>query len=421
MIKSNWNKLDHNQKRMAALAAGLGAIVLVVIVAGGDNEPRERVIKRQDAIRSVLTDQNNRDMSIDALSANMAIAQRENTKLQKNIEKIQKELDETKEEGVTNATLNKELKLLRKELAKLKELSDDNASVAASAAKKASEKQVIEAPADSGGRALPEKGTASLYPADSSEVFSEIDAPAPRTNPETGEYIPLKIVSHVQPAPQKKKAEEAEEEVYMPAASILSGVLLNGLDAPTGKGARKDPFPVAIRIQKEAILPNHYRADVRECFSLASGYGDLSTERAFLRTEVISCVRDDGGIIEARLKGYVVGEDGKAGLRGRLVSKQGQVIAKSLMAGFASGAAGAFDVNPVPVINTSPSGKTDYQKNMNSGMLQGAAMKGTSSALDRVAQFYIDMAESMFPVVEVDAGRPADIIITGGVKLKILQ
>lgn len=51
------------------------------------------------------------------------------------------------------------------------------------------------------------------------------------------------------------------------------------------------------------------------------------------------------GVIEAKLDSYAVGEDGKAGVRGRVVSKQGQIIAKSLMAGFLGGVSEAFDVN----------------------------------------------------------------------------
>lgn len=45
--------------------------------------------------------------------------------------------------------------------------------------------------------------------------------------------------------------------------------------------------------------------------------------------------------------------------------------------------------------------------------------EGASKALDRIAQFYIDMAEGIFPVIEVDAGRQVDIIVTKGTNLQI--
>lgn len=114
-----------------------------------------------------------------------------------------------------------------------------------------------------------------------------------------------------------------------------------------------------------------------------------------------------------------MGEDGKAGVRGRVVSKQGQIIAKSLMAGFLGGVSEAFDVNPVPVVSTNHGSNTQYQSVFSDQMLQGAAVKGASKAPDRIAQFYIDMAEGIFPVIEVDAGRQVDIIVTKGTKLQI--
>ena len=222
--------------------------------------------------------------------------------------------------------------------------------------------------------------------------------------------------------PRQQEEKETEDSFYMPSGSIITGVLLNGLDAPTGQGARKDPFPITMRVQKEAILPNRFRADIRECFVVVSGYGDLSSERAYLRGETISCVREDGAIIEAKLNSYAVGEDGKAGIRGRLVSKQGQVIARSLMAGFLSGLSKAFDVKPVPVIDTSNTGRsmnTQFQKNEpNANWLQSSAASGASTALEKVADFYLKMAEGMFPVIEVDAGRQIDLIISQGAKLQ---
>ena len=74
----------------------------------------------------------------------------------------------------------------------------------------------------------------------------------------------------------------ADDAVLVPAGSILRGVLLSGMDAPTGRQARRDPYPALVRIKHDAILPNRFRADVRECFLVAAGYGDLASERAYL-------------------------------------------------------------------------------------------------------------------------------------------
>ncbi|PWQ83368.1 conjugal transfer protein TraB, partial [Stenotrophomonas maltophilia] len=51
----------------------------------------------------------------------------------------------------------------------------------------------------------------------------------------------------------------------------------------------------------------------------------------------LSCVRADGATLEVRIQGSVYGEDGKVGMRGRLVTKQGQMLANALLAGVVSG------------------------------------------------------------------------------------
>ena len=71
----------------------------------------------------------------------------------------------------------------------------------------------------------------------------------------------------------------------------------------SGRQARRDPYPALIRIKHDAILPNRFRADVRECFLVAAGYGDLASERAYLRTEAITCIREDGGARRGRAVG----------------------------------------------------------------------------------------------------------------------
>lgn len=214
-------------------------------------------------------------------------------------------------------------------------------------------------------------------------------------------------------------SEDTTPSKYLPMGSIITGVFLNGLDAGTGKGAQKNPMPVLVRVKKEAILPNRFYADVRECFILASGYGELSSERVYLRAEGISCVNNDGGVIEVNANLYAVGEDGKAGVRGRLVNKQGALLAKSLAAGILSGFSSVFNQQAVPTIATTATGVAPFQKVLSQQSLQSGLVKGASSALDRLAQFYIDAADQIFPVLEVDAERRVTFIATKGFDMSV--
>ncbi|MGK6604729.1 TraB/VirB10 family protein [Proteus mirabilis] len=98
------------------------------------------------------------------------------------------------------------------------------------------------------------------------------------------------------------------EGTYLRLALLFQQFALSGMDAPTAKAAREHPYPMLVRVKREAILPNNYTADIRDCAIISSGYGELSSERAYLRSNTISCIREDGAVIEATFDSYAVGE-----------------------------------------------------------------------------------------------------------------
>ena len=50
-------------------------------------------------------------------------------------------------------------------------------------------------------------------------------------------------------------------------------------------------------------------------------------------------------------------------------------------------------------------------------LLQYGLSQGASSALDKVADWYLQRANETYPIIEVDAGRKVDVILTEGVDL----
>lgn len=218
----------------------------------------------------------------------------------------------------------------------------------------------------------------------------------------------------------KEPSAEAAHDVYIPSGSMFSAVLLNGMDAPTSSAAQKNPTPVVMRVKREAVLPNYAAIDVRECFLIAAGYGHLSSERAMLRAETLSCVRTDGQVFESKLDAYIVGSDGKVGVPGRLVSKQGQMIAQSLIAGIFSGLGNAMNKSKVPALNLNPmTGTTLYQSDSIESIAQSGVSGGISSTANALASFYLDMAKESFPVVEINAGSVGTVIVTRGANLPL--
>lgn len=249
-------------------------------------------------------------------------------------------------------------------------------------------------------------------PNPTSEQVPQISPQAPPQEP----GIAIFEVSNNQEQPKEEKEDVSMS--YVPAGTFVRVALLGGLDAPTGGQAQSNPHPILMRVQDNAFLPNRFRLEIKECFILASAYGDISSERAIARLETLSCVRDDGSTVDVPVKGYVVGEDGKAGMRGRLVSKQGQVLANALLAGIGSGIGQAFQSSTM-IQSVSPLGATSTIKPGQE--IKSGVATGIGKALDRLSQYYISLAEKLFPIVEVDAGRIVEVVFTKGFSIKTNQ
>jgi len=210
------------------------------------------------------------------------------------------------------------------------------------------------------------------------------------------------------PAREKSDEKKKKRRIVIPANSFIPGYLLSGFDAPTGGKAQSNPIPLLIRISRDAILPNGFRADIKECFVGGDAYGDLSSDRAYARLTTFSCMTGDGEAVERKIRGYISGSDGKAGLVGRPVSKQGALLARTAMAGFLEGVAKAFKTGNV-TYSVQPTGivaapKTD--KVLETGLFGGA-----QSAASKLADFYMKLANEMYPVIEINAGRKVNIVL----------
>ncbi|WP_413694393.1 TraB/VirB10 family protein [Psychromonas sp. KJ10-2] len=252
-------------------------------------------------------------------------------------------------------------------------------------------------------------GSAEPDPYENDNSFQEI-------TPQAGDGRAEMLFSIIEEPIQFEDDEQFK--LHVPIGSILTGVSITGIDAPTTAESSDSPLPVLIRIKKEAVLPNLFELEeVRECFVLMAGYGDLASERVYLRGEVVSCMREDGQVIETKFAAFAVGEDGKAGLKGTLVSRNSKVLINAMASGFMAGLGSAFNVNPVPVISTDSTGTQDYNSVFSTNAVQGGAAQGAATTFEKLADYYMELADAMHPVIEVGAGRVVDIVITQGVEL----
>ncbi|MFH6973103.1 TraB/VirB10 family protein [Neisseria sp. 23W00296] len=216
---------------------------------------------------------------------------------------------------------------------------------------------------------------------------------------------------------------------YLPAGSQLSVIAVSGINAPTGDGngeagsSGENAMPILLRVKGLGRMANGFKSDLSDCVIIANAYGQLADERAYVRTKSITCIRSDGKAVEATLKGTLIGEDGKPGWHGRLVSRDGKAIAQMVKIGMINTAGQAT----VAVAGSGRIGRRDGGGNsINIGTGSTApgqaaatvAANGLNDIFGRVASIYEKYAQQSFPVIEIQPLRTGDILIQSGISLE---
>jgi conjugal transfer pilus assembly protein TraB len=206
---------------------------------------------------------------------------------------------------------------------------------------------------------------------------------------------------------------------YIPAGSFARAVVLGGVDAPTGGQAQSNPHPVLLRILGDARLPGNARISMKDCVATADALGDLSSERVQIRLQKLSCRVGADKMVDIAVKGHLNGEDGKAGMRARLVTKTGQVLTNALLTGTLSALGTAIQATSQTTTGTAL-GTTVTTGNSTEDVVRYAAGGGVSQAFDRLADYYIKLADKIFPILEMDSMRIGDIVFSQGFTLETI-
>jgi conjugal transfer pilus assembly protein TraB len=231
-------------------------------------------------------------------------------------------------------------------------------------------------------------------------------------------YGGIKVISQTENDSKNDAKKKDGMKIYLPP-SFMEGTLLSGMYAPANNGGKGEPLPGLIRIKNLAILPNSVKADLKGCFVIVEAQGSLFDERAHVRLDTLSCLAKNGeSVIDQRVKGYVVDQDGFVGLRGTVVSKMGAAVARSLFAGFVAGFGDAV-AQSTTITSISPLGTTQTF-NTDEAAKAGVG-KGLSQAGHDLQRFLLDLGKQAIPAIEVGAMRPVTVVISEGVDLEIKE
>lgn len=455
-VNAWFNKLDPKLRRWLVIGSA-GALVVIAVALFVVEEPRLRPARdRQEVVKDILRTPGSKSLSASGLAARQNVTDKKVHGLEKEIAKLREEQERRfrdyarKQERAEQQAEN----LLKKARQELAVQRPSRGSVTAgeqqsgdatrpdrrpSAAERLSlpprSKAPVTAPSAPTPAATPPNWAAfavetpiSKPPAVRSRAADRIGAEKVGDS-RSGSRPTIAMIdrhgktsSAAREAGAKKSAAgkndddggPARKGPYLPAGSMMRAVVLSGLDAPANSAAQDQPHPALLRVKGEVILPNERSMDLSGCFIIAAGFGKLSDHRVYLRSETLSCITEDNAIIETPIQMFASGPDGKAGVRGTVVNKRGQVLAKTLMAGFISNLADMFQPARVESLATSPTGTALFQTPDVGEALRTGALGGTKNALEKLADSYLELLDEIFPVIELHAGTRVDFTVVKG-------
>lgn len=208
-----------------------------------------------------------------------------------------------------------------------------------------------------------------------------------------------------------EKKDDAPALPYIPSGSFVGATVIEGADANASVTGESASSPMQFRLTGKVILPNDGEYDLRGCFVTAAAYGDISSERALLRTDRLSC-RIHGHVIDQPFKGHV-SFMGKNGIRAEPVIRNGKIV------GYAF-AGGAIDAMGSAISNVGSTSVGLGAANTVSGgdVARAGLGGGTSQAGKTLSDYFIKRAEQYHPVIPVGAGVQVSVVFQEGFQLQ---
>jgi len=205
-------------------------------------------------------------------------------------------------------------------------------------------------------------------------------------------------------------------ESWLPAGSYADAVVLAGVDASAGVSSQGDPRPVLLRLTSAARSAAEdgeaLEVDVSGCTLTGAAYGDLSSEKVYVRLRTLTCAGPEPEtVIETEVAGFVAGS-GKAGVRGPVVSREGALVEKAFLAGLVSGA-GESAAN----VLQAPAGGDGANAASLADVGRAGLGAGAGTAGRRVADYLIRRAEQYQPVIQLQTGTRVTVVFMEGARV----
>ncbi len=205
---------------------------------------------------------------------------------------------------------------------------------------------------------------------------------------------------------------------YLPPNSYAPARVIVGVDASAGVNSQTDPLPVVLRITGPArsVVANGrlLTTKIQGCIINGAARGDLSSEKVYVKLAKMTCDQPGGRVAVSEIKGFI-SFAGKAGVRGRVVSREGALVGQALLAGIAGGFGRGFAANTNAALSGLQVSTDGRPTQLGAGdILRGGLGNGVAQAGDQVSKYLIERAEQYQPVIEMPTGINVDIVFLDG-------
>ena len=202
-------------------------------------------------------------------------------------------------------------------------------------------------------------------------------------------------------------------ENYMPENTYFTGHLLTGIVISTAVNtADENPVPVTIQLTNRGNLhKDNQIKNISKCTISGSSKGDISSERVTIRLEKMVC-EENGSYITTQLVGQIYGPDGFNGIKGKVISTSSKHLKNALVGSMISGFSSSLKSNESMILSSG--GLLSTEKKGPKDALQMGALSGSSNAGEKIADYYLNQAISMSPVLTIPPGIRVNAMLNKG-------
>lgn len=248
------------------------------------------------------------------------------------------------------------------------------------------------------------------------------DLPAPLTEAEFGLEVGDPVAPSAPPAPavlgpvQRTnqggtlvlEAAKPATRVLPPGSYVLGRVLSGALASPVSDK------PIMVQLDRAFLAANGTRIDLSGCHVIASVQADLSAKRADGRMRQIVCGTQGQQMWWSDVDGWLVdARDNAYGIAGKVYRSEAAALGMALVTSVLDGVGSAVAQTQRRIVLNPAGAVTDTNH-------VGAAIAGetVSSAMGRVADWSLDRADALHPVIAVNSGLDVWMVLLSGVDIE---